>query len=114
MTFPAILRQDVTGEVFAVGPGVDRFQIGDCVCGFAVGHATKCEEDKGFQSYTILQTNMAGEIPDTIPLENAVMIGLGLSTTADPLFNPDFLNHQLPTEPAQKLTGKTLLVWGRA
>jgi NADPH:quinone reductase-like Zn-dependent oxidoreductase len=57
---------------------------------------------------------MACKIPDTVPFENAVVLGLGLSTAADALFNPDFLNLQLPTEPAQKSTSKTLLVWGGA
>jgi NADPH:quinone reductase-like Zn-dependent oxidoreductase len=76
--------------------------------------STKRKEEKAFQAYTILQTNMACKIPDTVPFENAVVLGLGLSTAAAALFNPHFLNLQLLTEPAQKPTGKTLLVWGGA
>ena len=114
MTYPTILGQDVAGEVVAVGPDVIRFKKGDRVAGFAVGHSTKQEEEKAFQAYTILQTNMVCKIPDTIPFENAVVLGLGLSTAADALFNPELLNLELPTEPPQKPTGKTLLVWGGA
>jgi NADPH:quinone reductase-like Zn-dependent oxidoreductase len=114
MTYPTILGQDVAGEVVALGPGVEGFEKGDRVAGLAVGHSTKREEEKAFQAYTILQTNMVCKIPDAIPFENAVVLGLGLSTAADALFNPEFLNLQLPTEPAQKPIGKTLLVWGGA
>ena len=114
MTFPTILGEDVAGEVIAVGPGVVHFKVGDRVAGFAVGHSTKREDEKAFQAYTILQTIVACKIPDTIPLENAVVLGLALSTAADALFNPEFLNLQLPTEPLQNLTGEVLLVWGGA
>ncbi|KAH6666099.1 zinc-binding oxidoreductase CipB [Halenospora varia] len=114
MAYPTIFGQDVAGEVVEVGPGVTRFKMGDRVTGFAVGHATKCESEKAFQAYTILWINMCCEIPDNIPFENAVVLGLALSTAADTLFNPDFLNLQVPTEPKQHSTEKTLLVWGGA
>ncbi|KAF2809789.1 zinc-binding oxidoreductase CipB [Mytilinidion resinicola] len=114
LTFPTILGEDVAGEVVATGPSVTRFKKGDRVAGFAVGASTKREQEMAFQSHTILQTNMASPIPDNIPFANAVVLGLGLSTAADALFNPEFLALQLPTAPAQKATGKTLLVWGGA
>ncbi|KAF4633836.1 hypothetical protein G7Y89_g4268 [Cudoniella acicularis] len=114
MSYPTILGQDVAGEVISVGLGVTRFKKGDRIAGFAVGHATKREEEKAFQAYTILQTNMATEIPDGIPYENAVVLGVAFSTAADALFNPEFLNLQLPRNPAPISTGKTLLVWGGA
>ena len=112
--YPTILGQDVAGEIVAVGPHVTRFKKGDRVIGTAVGFDTKRDEEKAFQAYTILQTNMTSEIPDTISFESAVVLPLGLSTAASALFNPDFLNLQLPTKPTQKPTGKTLLVWGGA
>ncbi|KAH8676437.1 zinc-binding oxidoreductase CipB [Tricladium varicosporioides] len=114
VTYPTILGQDVAGEVVTLGPGVTRFKIGDRVTGFAVGHATKCESEKAFQAYTILRVNMVCKIPDNIPFANAVVLGLALSTAADGLFNTNFLNLQLPTEPARHPTKKTLLVWGGA
>lgn len=114
MTYPAILGEDVAGEVFAIGPGVTRFKPGDRVAGCAVGFSTKREEEKAFQTYTILKTNMVTKIPDSMSFGNAAVLGLGISTAADGLFNPNFLNLQLPTEPATQYSGKTLLIWGGA
>lgn len=114
MTYPTILGEDVAGEVLFIGVGVTRFKKGDRVTGFAVGHSSKREEEKAFQAYTILQNNMTCKIPDDISFENAVVIPLGLSTASDALFNPEFLGLQLPTEPRQSSTDKTLLVWGGA
>ena len=34
---PAVLGEDVAGEVVAIGPGVTRFHVGDRVLGLAVG-----------------------------------------------------------------------------
>lgn len=112
LNYPTILGQDVAGEVVAVGPNVTRFKKGDRVVGHAVGMATKRNQDNGFQAYTILQTNMACELPDNIPFENAAVIPLGLSTAASGLFQGEYLNLQFPTEPVRKSTGKTLLIWG--
>ncbi len=114
LKYPTILGYDVAGEVVAVGPLVTRFKKGDRVVGPATGFATKREEEGAFQAYTILHINMASEIPDAISFESAAVLPLGLSTAASGLFQDGFLNLQLPTEPAQKPTGKVLLVWGGA
>ena len=114
LKYPTILGQDVAGQVVAIGPNVTRFKPGDRVVGHAVGMATGRHEDGGFQSYTILQTNMSSPIPATMSYERAAVLPLGLSTAASGLFRKDFLSLQLPTEPAQKATGKTVLVWGGA
>lgn len=50
---------------------------------------------------------MASEDPNSIPFANAAVFGLTLSTAADALFNLDFLNLHLPTQPAQEPTDKT-------
>ena len=112
LNYPTILGSDVSGEVVAVGANVTRFKKGSRVLGHAVGIATKRPQDTGFQAYTILQTNMASEIPDSISFESAAVIPLGLSTASSGLFQDTFLNLQLPTVPPQKSTGKTLLIWG--
>ncbi|KAL8784615.1 MAG: hypothetical protein Q9213_003870 [Squamulea squamosa] len=110
--YPTILGQDIAGEVVAVGSNVTEFKPGTRVLGHAVGMATKQNKDNAFQAYTIVQTSMASEIPNQISYENAAVIPLGLSTAASGLFQDGFLELQLPTEPAQKPTGKTLLIWG--
>ena len=112
--YPAILGQDVAGIVAAIGPNVTRFKIGDRVLGHGVGFATKQHQHMGFQAYTVVQTNMACEIPDNVTFEQAAVIPLGCSTACSGLFQEDFLNLQLPTEPKMKDTGKTLLIWGGA
>ena len=114
LDYPTILGQDVAGEVVSVGPNVTRFKKGDRVVGHAVGMATKRDQDNGFQAYTILQTNMVCELPDSISFESAAVLPLGLSTAACGLFQDGFLSLQFPTEPPQKPTGKALLVWGGA
>ncbi|KAE9382115.1 GroES-like protein [Stipitochalara longipes BDJ] len=114
LDYPAILGQDVAGIVAATGPNVTRFKIGDRVLGHGVGMATRQNQHMGFQAYTVVQTNMATEIPDYVTFEQAAVIPLGCSTAACGLFQEDFLNLQLPTEPKRKDTGKTLLIWGGA
>ena len=114
LNYPTILGQDVAGEVVAVGPNVTTLKPGSRVVGHAVGVSSKRDQDNGFQAYTILQTNMVSEIPDSISFESASVIPLGCSTAACGLFQDGFLKLQFPTEPAQKPTGKILLVWGGA
>ena len=112
--YPTILGQDVAGEVVSVGPDVTRFKVGDRVLGMTTGFTTGKDEEKGFQQYTILNVDATSEIPASMPFENAVVLPLALATAASGLFNKDILNLNLPTEPAQKSKGKTLLVWGGA
>ena len=114
LNYPTILGQDIAGEVVAVGPNVTRFKKGARVLGHGVGMATKQPQHNAFQAYTVVQTNMASEIPEGISFESAAVIPLGLSTAASGLFQDGFLNLQFPTVPPQKLTGKTLLIWGGA
>ena len=114
LEYPTILGQDIAGEVVAVGSNVTRFKKGARVLGHGVGLATKQPQHNAFQAYTVVQTNMASEIPESISFESAAVIPLGLSTAASGLFQDGFLNLQFPTVPPQKETGKTLLIWGGA
>ncbi|KAL2867805.1 zinc-binding alcohol dehydrogenase family protein [Aspergillus lucknowensis] len=114
LNFPAILGQDVAGEVIEVGPSVTRFRPGDRVIGHALGMVSKTNEHSGFQAYTVLNTTLASHIPDEISYESAAVIPLGLSTAAVGLFQDDFLNLQYPTEPRAQPTGNALLIWGGA
>ncbi|KAL4862123.1 hypothetical protein BDV12DRAFT_190635 [Aspergillus spectabilis] len=114
LNYPAVLGQDVAGEVIEIGPDVTRFKPGDRVVGHALGMASKRAEDGGFQAYTLLQTNMVSHIPDDVTYESAAVLPLALSTASCGLFQHDFLSLQYPTDPRAKPTGKTLLVWGGA
>lgn len=113
MKYPTILGQDVAGEVVAVGSDVKRFKQGDRVLGQAPGIVTGEVRETAFQAYTILQSRMASEIPEGLPYVNAAVLPCGLSTSASAFFQEaPFLHMQYPTEPAQKPTGKTVLIWG--
>ena len=115
LQYPTILGQDVAGEVIAIGSSVTAFKTGDRVLGHAMGMATKRPQDAGFQTQTILDERMTSRIPDDLSFEKAVVVPLGLSTAACGLFQEaPFLGLQLPTEPARKPTGETLLIWGGA
>ncbi|KAJ5259236.1 hypothetical protein N7478_012217 [Penicillium angulare] len=113
ITYPAILGQDVAGEVVAIGPNVTRFKIGDRVIGHGAGFATKSIRDFAFQNYTVILTNMASELPDNISYEEGCVVPLGLSTASCGLFQDDHLGLQLPTEPRGVNSG-VVLVWGGA
>ena len=114
LSYPAILGQDVAGEVVSVGPNVTTFKPGDCVMGNTTGFSTKQESEKGFQAYTILETRLTSKIPDRVSFEQAAVLPLAVSTASLGLFNPDFLGLRPPTVPAQKPNGENLLIWGGA
>ncbi|KAF7595245.1 hypothetical protein BBP40_006745 [Aspergillus hancockii] len=114
MNYPTILGQAVAGEVIAVGQNVTCFKTSDRVVGHAVGMATKHNQDNAFQTYTILQVNMASKLPDHVSYQDAAVIPLAFSTAASGLFQDEFLKLQLPTEPRAQPAGKTLLIWGGA
>lgn len=113
LNYPTILGQDIAGEVVTVGSNVN-FELGTRVLGHAVGVSSQRNQENAFQAYTILRTNMIAEIPDGISFETAAVVPLGCSTAASALFQSDFLNLHLPTEPAAPSTGQTVLVWGGA
>lgn len=116
LKYPTILGHDLAGEVVAVGSNVTNFKPGTRVLGHAVGMSTGRHQDNAFQTNTILNTNMASEIPDDLPYEKAAVIPLGLSTAAAGLFQDDLLNLKLPTEPTAPAgsAGQTILIWGGA
>lgn len=115
ITYPAILGQDVAGEVVAVGEDLSgRFKVGSRVMGTTSGFATKRDTEKGFQAYTVLEGVLTSELPDGMEYERAVVLPLGVTTAAAGLFNSDFLGLRLPREPRGEGTGEVLLVWGGA
>jgi NADPH:quinone reductase-like Zn-dependent oxidoreductase len=104
LKFPTIIGEDVAGEVVEIGSGVTDFKVGDRV----VGHTTAA-----FQTYPVLASYMASQLPDSVSYEQAAVIPLGLSTALLGLFHPEYLALQFPSVDAQP-TGKTLLIWGGA
>ena len=115
ITRPAILGEDLAGEVAEVGQGVTRFKVGDRVVGHALGlNRNRNRAAEGaFQIYTVVPAHMASPIPDALSFESAAVLPLGLSTAACGLFQKDFLALQHPSADA-KPTGKALLITGGA
>ncbi|KAJ4413895.1 putative secondary metabolism biosynthetic enzyme [Gnomoniopsis sp. IMI 355080] len=116
LDYPTIFGQDVAGEVAALGPNVARFKKGQRVLGNTY-FPSKRVEDKGFQLYSIIQEDLASEIPADMSMVNAAVIPTGLTTAACALFQPDCLGLQLP--PASLASPAVdelpvLLIWGGA
>ena len=113
LKYPAVLGTDVAGDVVEVGPGVTRFRPGDRVLGHAVGverdHNRHAEG--AFQDYTVLQANMAAQIPGSMPYENAAVLPLTLSTAACALYEKDCLALEYPSL-SPRPTGQVVLIWG--
>jgi NADPH:quinone reductase-like Zn-dependent oxidoreductase len=113
---PAIVGNDVAGEVVEVGAGgtaSSLFKVGDRVLGLAAGGDPDVHDSSegGFQEYAVLRDNLTSRIPDSMSYEQACVIPVGLSTAACGLFQKDFLGLQHPRLDAEP-TGETLLVWG--
>ncbi|WP_229940597.1 alcohol dehydrogenase catalytic domain-containing protein, partial [Plantibacter cousiniae (nom. nud.)] len=90
---PAVLGEDVAGEVVAVGPDVRRFAVGDRVVAYAVGmeRGRRHDAEGGFQQFTVVRADLAAPIPDGLRDEDAVVLPLGISTAATALFQRDHL-----------------------
>ncbi|SMG40873.1 zinc-binding alcohol dehydrogenase family protein [Agreia pratensis] len=112
---PAILGEDVAGEVVEVGPGVTGIAVGDRVIAYAVGmeknrnHAA----EGGFQLFSVVRADLASPIPDDLPFENAVVLPLAVSTAASALFQADQLGLRHPTaHPGTHDHDEWVVVWG--
>lgn len=111
--YPAVLGEDVAGEVAAVGPGVTRFAVGDRVAAYAVGmeRGRRHEAEGAFQLYVVVREDLATPLPDGLPFERAVVLPLAVSTAATALFQDDQIALRSPTAQARP-TGETVVVWG--
>ena len=116
LQYPLILGNDVAGEIYEVGSGheaQDHFKPGDRVigqCMNVVGKNGPCEG--GFQEYVVVKANVCGKIPASMTFEQAAVYPLAVGTAVGGLFESTHLGLQLPTFPAQKSSGKTVLIWG--
>lgn len=122
ITFPAILGEDVAGEVLHVGAAVQHlFRPGDRV----LAHATALSRSSrsaaaygGFQLYVKLHVATVALIPDRVSFEAAAVLPLSISTAAAGLFMKATLGLDLPevsssaTTIVKKGSKGTLLLWG--
>jgi NADPH:quinone reductase-like Zn-dependent oxidoreductase len=69
---------EAAGEVHAVGPEVDGWQVGDRVMGRVIGH------DRGaFAEYTLIQAHQAIRVPDPLSMEEAAAIPVSFCAAYD-------------------------------
>ncbi|KEF59740.1 uncharacterized protein A1O9_04586 [Exophiala aquamarina CBS 119918] len=91
LEYPAILGEDVAGEVIEVGAGVKAatgldLKPGDRVITHALGIGTGNPQYGGFQLYPRLKAVTVAKIPDDIPFWSAVVLPLSISTAAAGLY----------------------------
>lgn len=92
LELPAVLGRDISGEVLAVGEGVDQFEVGDRVMGL-VAH--------GYAEVAVGRAEAFAKLPSEINLERAGVIPLvGLTGV------------QLVEEAVDAQPGQTVLVTG--
>lgn len=101
LPYPAVLGEDVAGEVVEVGAGVTRFVAGDRVMAYALGMEKGRDHlaEGGFQLYTAVDAALAAPLPDSLAFEDAVVLPLAVSTAATALFQDDHLGLRPPTGP---------------
>lgn len=100
--YPFIFGTDVAGEVVEVGPDVERFRVGDRVCGSATAIAREVNRpaEGAFQLYTVMRQHMLAPTPAHVTDKQACVLGLGLITAAHGLFHLDYLGLDMPQIPA--------------
>lgn len=111
LPYPAVLGEDVAGEVVEVGPGVTRFVPGDRVVGYAVGMEKNRNHraEGGFQLFSVLRSGLAAPLPDGMDVTEAVVLPLAISTAASALFQQDQLGLR---HPGSAPSDDVVVVWG--
>ena len=92
-----------------LGSSVNRFKIGQRVIGHCDSLLTRKVANAGFQLYSTCREILVSAIPESLPLANAAVLPLSISTAASGLFCQLLL--QFPSL-TPKDTGKTILIWG--
>jgi NADPH:quinone reductase-like Zn-dependent oxidoreductase len=111
--YPAILGEDLAGEVVSVGPDVTRFKVGDRVV--AVAADIKFTEPVpylgSFQLYCRVNDDFAAKLPDNVSAVEACVLPLCLCTAAASVLFKQNLALPYP-ELNPKPTGTVVLIWG--
>ena len=70
--------------------------------------------NSAFQTYPTVLDTLVSPVPESITLEQAVVLPLAISTACSGLYPKDRLNLPLPSAANPEKNGKTILVWGGA
>ncbi|KAF4633880.1 hypothetical protein G7Y89_g4234 [Cudoniella acicularis] len=109
MPYPFIWGTDVAGTVAQLGSNVTRFKIGQRVIGHCDSLLTRKATNAGFQLYSTCREILIAEVPDSLPLANAAVLPLSISTAASGLFVQ--LSLPFPSL-SPSPSPKTILIWG--
>lgn len=100
---------DYAGVVQEVGKAVQKpFRKGDRIAGVAHGGNVLQHEDGAFAEYVIVKGDVQMRIPDTLSLQQAAALGVGIVTVGQGLYQS--LKLALPTTPLA--TPEPLLIYG--
>ncbi|KAF2450686.1 putative zinc-binding alcohol dehydrogenase domain-containing protein cipB [Karstenula rhodostoma CBS 690.94] len=121
--WPAVFGCDVAGEVFEVGPDVERFKKGDRVIGHTVNLVSGRPQDGAYALYTTVPANKAAILPASISFTDGVVVPFALEAAICVLSvkepgpcMPSVLTPALglpyPSLDTVPSTGKTLVIYG--
>ena len=109
MPYPFIFGTDVAGTIVQLGSKVTRFDIGQRVIGHCDSLITQKATNAGYQRFTTCREILVSAVPDSLPLANAAVLPLSISTAAAGLFK--ILKLPFPSLTPEPI-GKTILIWG--
>ena len=112
--FPAVLGEDLAGEVVSVGPEVTKFKVGDRVVAMAndLKFLTTGESFLGsFQLYVRANDDYAAKLPDNVSYTEACVLPVALNTAAASVFMEENLALPYP-QLNPKPTGTVVTIWG--
>lgn len=102
--------------VVEVGSRVSGFAAGDRVVAYAMGVEKGRDPvgGGGFQTYVAVEAAMSSPVPDEMPLKDAVVLPLALSTAAAALFEEAQLGLDYSALGAAPRRDEIVVVWGGA
>jgi NADPH:quinone reductase-like Zn-dependent oxidoreductase len=109
MQYPIILGTDVAGMIVQLGSEVTRFKVGQRVIAHCDSLITRKTTNAGYQRYATCLEILVAALPDSLPLANAAVLPLSISTASAALFK--ILKLPLPSLKPNP-TAKTVLIWG--
>ncbi|EXJ61693.1 hypothetical protein A1O7_02122 [Cladophialophora yegresii CBS 114405] len=95
LSYPAILGEDVAGEVLEVGKDAEAFKKGDRVIAHALGLGSGPPYG-GFQLYPRVKVATVARIPDDLEFKRAAVLPLSVSTAAAGLYLKGTLGLRYP------------------
>lgn len=107
--YPFVFGTDVAGTIVQLGSKVTRFEIGQRVIGHCDSLFTQKPTNSAFQRFSTCRELLVAKVPDSLPLANAAVLPISVSTASAGLYKP----HGLPLPSLDpKPTGKSILIWG--